>query len=224
MRDRKSFSLQRVRTVAAEAFAERGFDAVSVAEIAELAHCSTATIYEVYGSKAELFLDARALSLSQRQPPLPNLADADDPLDALLRYAVERIDYLLHQPTARYAQPPRNVDAQRVRTLTRTAIERHDPTSLVLAAVEQAVTAGTLRPGDPRAIAYLICAATGFEPVVHQLMFGAEAALAVEPIVRLVFTPLVTDAGGDRLDRFVRALDPPRAADARTRGGILAEA
>ena len=60
-RERKKAELRRaISDVATRMFVERGFDAVTLAEVAEAADVSIKTIFNHFGSKEELFLDRDA--------------------------------------------------------------------------------------------------------------------------------------------------------------------
>lgn len=64
MTDKKRFSIERVKEIAAEEFARQPLENVSMSDIAAKAHCSTATIYQVFGSKQQLYRIAVQTSLA----------------------------------------------------------------------------------------------------------------------------------------------------------------
>ena len=57
---KKALTRQAISDIATEMFMERGFEAVTVAEIAEAADVSVKTVFNHFGSKEELFLDREA--------------------------------------------------------------------------------------------------------------------------------------------------------------------
>jgi AcrR family transcriptional regulator len=57
---KKAQTRQAISDVATRLFIERGFDAVTVAEVAEAAGVSIKTVFNYFGSKEELFLDREA--------------------------------------------------------------------------------------------------------------------------------------------------------------------
>jgi AcrR family transcriptional regulator len=84
----KTKTLQRLLETAADLFLEQGFDNVSVAAIAKAAHCSTATVYDIYGNKEGLFAEAISLALT---PTLIEWNAETSGFLALLQYTHERI-------------------------------------------------------------------------------------------------------------------------------------
>jgi hypothetical protein len=54
---KKARTRQAISDVATRLFVERGFDAVTVADVAEAADVSVKTVFNHFGSKEELFLD-----------------------------------------------------------------------------------------------------------------------------------------------------------------------
>src|SRR4029453_8099215 len=57
---KKALTRQAISDIATEMFMARGFDDVTVAEIAEAADVSVKTVFNHFGSKEELFLDREA--------------------------------------------------------------------------------------------------------------------------------------------------------------------
>jgi len=84
-----------VRRVAQDMFVERGFDAVTIADIAKGADVAVQTVFNHFATKEELFFDGRipwvegpALAVRTREPGVP-------PLVALRSYLVDEIGRLL---------------------------------------------------------------------------------------------------------------------------------
>ena len=96
----KIHSLERLLEIAADEFCRRRYEDVSVAEISKLAHCSTATIYDVYCSKDELFRCAMLSRLERNWPAVPSL-DEGPALLGLLRYFENRLRLLASAPGRR---------------------------------------------------------------------------------------------------------------------------
>jgi AcrR family transcriptional regulator len=83
LRSRKKIrTRQQIADAAASLFAEKGYDAVPVAEVARLADVSEQTVYNFFSSKEQLVLDedaafeARLLSMVRDRPAGMSLADA----------------------------------------------------------------------------------------------------------------------------------------------------
>jgi AcrR family transcriptional regulator len=193
--------LDRVREVAAKAFSEQTFEKVSIASIAAEAHCSTATIYQVYGSKQGLFLEAAAYSADIYGWPVLRPGEPGS-LSGLLGYACDRIDYLSSMQTYGYLRS--GAAEKEFRAFAQSALTQCNPFVGVTQEVRRAMDAGLLRRTDALAAAYAICAGVGFEAVTHGLLFGSDATVDRLLIVRLIFTPLVTRKGCKQLEIFTQ--------------------
>lgn len=81
LRERKKRETRRaLRTIATRMFAERGFDAVTVAEIAAAAKVSTKTVFNYYATKEDLVLSGR----DELDPDLAATLRAKEPGEPLL--------------------------------------------------------------------------------------------------------------------------------------------
>jgi AcrR family transcriptional regulator len=92
---KKAQTRELVRRVAQELFAERGFDAVTIADIAKRSDVAVQTVFNHFATKEELFFDGRtpwvdgpADAVRTREPGVP-------PLVALRGYLVEVVGHLV---------------------------------------------------------------------------------------------------------------------------------
>ncbi|MGY2083238.1 TetR/AcrR family transcriptional regulator [Blastococcus sp. SYSU DS0539] len=92
----KARTREQVRTVARQLFVERGFDAVTIADIARQAGVAVQTVFNHFPTKEELFFDGRT-------PPVSGPADAvrlrkatDCPLTALTDYLARFVRDRIH--------------------------------------------------------------------------------------------------------------------------------
>jgi len=192
----KQLALKRVKEVASVAFAKRGFDKVTVGEIAARAHCSTATIYEIYGSKSELYFEVRRDKAKSVHIPMPRKVPNAKSLQSLLSYACDRIRSVSEIPDIQnYYKPPKRIDKKRLRGITRGLVRRATPLPTLKPAVEQAMQAGLLRRTDAEATAYLIWTALGWEAAMLGFLYDSEVEIDPAEVIRMVFTPLVTREG-----------------------------
>ncbi len=213
MSDKKVLSLKRAVEAAAEAFSTRSFADVSISDISAESHCSTSTIYAVFGSKEKLFLEA-ILHIHGGRASFALSSSTSPSLFNLLRFAEARITSL--------ATPQRRGVMRAISSqpqLAKPILDRiakpqcgYDPAALE-AEITACVRAGYLRAVDPSSIAYHIIAVTAYEPVVLGLLYGDDASLNVPDLVRKVFAPLVTVEGERLLDAFLAA-EAERLADA----------
>jgi AcrR family transcriptional regulator len=215
----KKVALERLQKVAAAEFARRSFDDVSIRDIAAQAGCSTATIYEIYGSKAGLYLDVRRAAL-RRSAPLPHDVTGSTPLQSLLIYAWRRIDFLTRYTNAAAHDYPDDVDREKLHAVARSAMAENNPVREVRSLVDQCQASGLIRQGEAAAIAYTICAGVGFDPVIVRLMFDSEAVVDPKPIIGLVFRCFVTRQGLAELEAFMDARPVADAGDHPTMFGF----
>ena len=88
---KKARTRAHVRTVAHEMFAERGFDAVTIADIARQADVAVQTVFNHFTTKEELFFDGRTPWVTGPADAVRSRADGESPLDALRSYLVELV-------------------------------------------------------------------------------------------------------------------------------------
>ena len=205
----KRFALERVLSTARHAFEQQPYDRVSIAQIALAARCSTATIYETYGSKRELYEFVLLSKLRATAPLLPNTTVGNSALDTLLCYAHDRIAFFADTTRPFTYLRPEGLNAAR---LIHETMARSDPVPAVAALIGKCQDRGWIREGDAAAIAYVICSSLAFEPLIVRLMFGEDRAFDAEPVIRTTFRCFLTPPGIERLDRFLGDLRQPGSA------------
>src|SRR3954466_13771955 len=77
-----------IRTAAQRLFDERGFDAVTIADVAAEADVAVQTVFNHFATKEELFFDGRVRWVEGAAAAVRGRAPADPPLAALHRYIV----------------------------------------------------------------------------------------------------------------------------------------
>jgi AcrR family transcriptional regulator len=210
---RDSSTVGRVLAVAAELLVARGYAAVSIAEIAATARCSTATIYEMFETKERLCREA--LHDLQRREPTPRL-DAEGPddeaLPAVLDYAMARIGYL-SSIRIRGMLLASMLWAEQSREGMRALFRERDQAARLIRAIAAATRAGHIRPaGDPAATGYCLLAAITYEPLMMNLhCFPQVDATA---LLRTALAPFLTPAG----EAVLQAWERHRGAAADTAG------
>ncbi|MDB6060619.1 MAG: TetR/AcrR family transcriptional regulator [Verrucomicrobiaceae bacterium] len=204
MTDKKARSLQRVLEIAAQTFVQQPFESVSVGAIAEAAHCSTATIYDIYRSKQELFLAAISHALYEYRSPHIVEKGNEISLRNLFLYAEARTRFL---SSPEYRNIRRAVKSQAYLTapLEREfASQQHD---LVMADLMPEVIscceADLLRPLPPKIITRNIAAGVFYAATVHEVMLGGEEPIKFDEVIRFIFTPLVSPQGERQLADFL---------------------
>jgi hypothetical protein len=78
----------------------------------------------------------------------------------------------------------------------------------VVAEVESYIESGLFKKADPQAVAYVLYAASGFEPIMYGQLFSEDPAFEPVAIIRTVFSVLVTEKG--RKAPVLPAEQPPR--------------
>jgi AcrR family transcriptional regulator len=85
LRERKKLETRhRLGDVAARLFAEHGYDAVSVSDVARAADVSEQTVFNYFPTKPELVLDRAAEILEESRRVVADRSSAETPADALL--------------------------------------------------------------------------------------------------------------------------------------------
>lgn len=202
MTKKKIFTLARLSEVAAKAFCEQPFRDVSVTKIAAEAHCSTTTIYQIYGSKEALFIEAMRHGASGLVAPTVTPA-GDGSLSGLLAYAVKRIEFLSSPPTLGYLEADlREVETYK-RILSDSMLSQQLNLHALVDEVRECIEGGALRPGDARATAYLIYVGLGFDLISRRLLTSDNVKVDKMRVIEMVFTPLAADRGAQELKAFI---------------------
>jgi AcrR family transcriptional regulator len=200
MSNKKIHSLERLLEIAADEFCRRRYENVSVAEISKLAHCSTATIYDVYCSKDELFRRAMLLRLEQSWPEIPPV-DGSTALLELLCFFENRLRQLSSRRGRRLTAA---VVAQRAiigeEFLAELHHQRAKLAEVMARFVENAVKEGSMVAAVPASVGYLLSAACAYESVLHGLTFGVDCSIDYEKVIRSSFEPFLTPKGLAILD------------------------
>jgi AcrR family transcriptional regulator len=199
MSEKKTYTLERLKQVAAKAFREQRFEQVSIARIAADANCSTATIYQIFGSKSALFMEVASQGVLER--PHPKLRPSSEAsLFGLLEYANERLEWLSGPSPLGFVRSA--AELRPYPGLLTLTTQREQFVGL-RDEVQRLMDCGLLRRSDARATAYSICAGVGFDTMALQLTLGDEACVDNNEVIKLVFTPLVTDEGEAQLGEFL---------------------
>jgi AcrR family transcriptional regulator len=91
----KARTRARIRAAAQDLFADRGFDAVTIIELAATAGVSVQTVFNHFESKEELFFADRATWVEGPSLAVRNRARLEEPTTALRRYLVGSVaDYV----------------------------------------------------------------------------------------------------------------------------------
>jgi AcrR family transcriptional regulator len=92
---KKAQTRQLVRRVAQQLFAEHGFDAVTIADVAKGADVAVQTVFNHFASKEELFFDGRTPWVDGPADAVRNRAPGTPPLVALRGYLVDVVGHLV---------------------------------------------------------------------------------------------------------------------------------
>jgi TetR/AcrR family transcriptional regulator, repressor for divergent bdcA len=133
-RRRPAFDREKGVEIALELFHERGYDAVSVADLTGAIGVVPPSLYAAYGSKAELFDRAMRLYVSRDMLPMERiLAPGRDPAEALTELLVEAARHYTRDATRRGCMVTEGMRADDA-TARRMAIELAEPGSAAIRA------------------------------------------------------------------------------------------
>jgi AcrR family transcriptional regulator len=149
LRARKKQQTRRViREAAARLFAERGFDAVTVAEVARAADVSEGTVFNYFPTKEDLFYDqmevfeAALIEAVRLRPP------GESVLSAFRRFVLDRSRGLAEEPRAHViAKAARLIgDSAALQAREREIVARSTQALADLIAAETRAAAGDVQP------------------------------------------------------------------------------
>ncbi|WP_079071289.1 TetR/AcrR family transcriptional regulator [Streptomyces yokosukanensis] len=173
LRERKKRATrQRISDIATGLFTERGFEAVTVAEVAREAGVSTMTVFNYFPRKEDLFLDRIPQAVALFVGAVRDRGAGEAPLAALRRLALRLLDR--RHPLGGVGETFSTfgrivVDSPALRARAREGVEE----------VERALAAALAEAGapDPRLLAALVVAAyrTVFLASARQLLAGEPA-------------------------------------------------
>lgn len=205
MKNRKALSVGRVVQVAEEAFTEHLFEDVSVSEIARRAHCSTATLYDAFGSKEDLFryVIGRRRRVSW---PVEPAADDDPALASLITFVHRRMQSLGSDQTQAMARAM----VQQSAILAEEVIEGLDMLIASLHSemerwIAAAIEEGSMRSNPIDGVRYLLCAASAYEIMLFPA-YGVRRPIDYAGLLRMAFTPLITESGKTILEGYLSRL------------------
>ncbi|RBY96279.1 hypothetical protein DQ237_10500 [Blastococcus sp. TF02-8] len=156
---KKAQTRAHVRAIAHRMFAERGFDAVTIADVAREADVAVQTVFNHFATKEELFFDGRTPWVTGPADAVRGRTPGTDPLVALRDYLV---DLVRRRFGAMSARENREYHAAIEASSTLLARERdlvHDSELRLAGALREEWTADTTwAPGDPATAATLTAA------------------------------------------------------------------
>ncbi|KIF78788.1 TetR family transcriptional regulator [Streptomyces sp. 150FB] len=201
MRERKKRETrQRISDVATTLFAARGFDQVTVAEVADVANVSAMTVFNHFARKEDLFLDRIPEAIEMFSTAVRDRQHDESPLAALRRMLLALLDE--RHPLSGVADRFTGfwqivIDSPALRARAREGVDE------VERAVETALAETGLPPADAHLVAALAIASyrSVYLTTARRLLAGEHADdLADDHRARL----------NDALDILERALAPER--------------
>ena len=212
MSNKKIESLARVVEAATEAFSRLPYDEVLIGDIAATARCSTATVYDAFGGKEQLYEHVRNRLFDKRPRQTPLERSKEEPnLSYLVDYLLEVFEALTDPTIALLITPAAPASPSGFKPWEHTGLDFETLTT----EVSRCMNAGLLRVGDPHAVAFLMYAGISYEPMLYNLMCRQPIELDAVAILRSVFHPLTTALGAsalnDRLADIARSITPDDA-------------
>jgi AcrR family transcriptional regulator len=198
MSDKKTTSLAAALDVAADVFSRHPFTEVKVADIARRAHCSTTTIYEVYGGKEGLFIAAMRHLIGRAQAREAVWPGA--PIEVLLAAAESHARFMGSRTSRKtFRNVFAAVGGEGAHAAVAVALRQRFAGLFgdFRSAVEACLASDDLCPFAPGAIVEHILAGTIWRPLLLAMMFGDDepVGMSYPDLVAQVMGPLVTEKG-----------------------------
>jgi AcrR family transcriptional regulator len=159
---KKARTREQIRTVAQDMFAERGFDSVTIADVAREADVAVQTVFNHFPAKEDLFFDGRVPWVAGPADAVRSRAPGVTALNALRTYLVEAVHDLVgsHSTAPRRCYVATLEASDTLRSHERELV--HDAELRLTAALLEAWTAQSSQdesaPDDPVAAAPLVAA------------------------------------------------------------------
>jgi AcrR family transcriptional regulator len=198
MTNRKAQSLEAALIEAERQFSTRPYEEVSVNEIAAIAHCSTTTIYDVYGSKTGLYLAAARSYLERVWEGVVAKSHGGTALERLVTLLEARAEGF---STFELRETVRNLIARVGRDNLQAVPEVRSmfvgQLMQIIEIVNDAAQEGVFRDLKDRVLADAILAGVDWRPVMHGMFFGSADQMNYTPIqiVARTLLPLLSDKG-----------------------------
>jgi AcrR family transcriptional regulator len=171
---------QQIADAAAQLFAARGYDAVTVADVARLAEVSEQTVYNFFSSKEQLVLDEDAVFEAQL---LAMVRSPGTALEESVRAGAHRfLDELERRPAGAHRAGSMPCLIQVSPTLRRAWLEALDRYAGSLAGVLAERSAGALSLPVARVLAAAILAV--FAMIIDEVGRAMESGRSVRPAIR----------------------------------------
>ncbi|MCW2761571.1 MAG: hypothetical protein JWR85_1772 [Marmoricola sp.] len=179
--------MSRLLEAALDAFAEKGYDGMSVRELSRRLEVSHALLSARFGSKEELWFAAMEHVLAVSESSWRQLADAPeiDDLEALRRGIIQQVLFsAAHPQVLRIMSHEGAIDSPRIRFVMDRFVSPLRP--LIEQRLERLVAAGRIRPVPYATLHYLVVQGGGapFASPVESMLLGAPPAPAAADIQR----------------------------------------
>jgi AcrR family transcriptional regulator len=213
---KKAQTRREIRAVAQRQFAARGFDAVTIAEIAAEADVAVQTVFNHFPAKEELFFDGRTPWVEGAAEAVRSRADGVPPLRALREYLVVMVGEL---SGASACGERRDFLATLQASPTLRAYELHlvhDAEQRVAVALDEAWSQDDGdAPADPRTAAAVVASTwlaicrvllTGQRPLLHDRAGTGESGERIESLADRLLATL--EEGLSLLDTTLQGAAP----------------
>lgn len=192
----KAASLDRALEAISTLLTRQTAAAISIADVAAMANCSTATLYQAFNSKEELIQAAMERSRDSWPHPVPLIRDEGAAILKLATYLYRRAFFLGSARSVTHSRAMMRRPAGERHEVTESILDR-DPLIRHAELVAQAVDDGDMKAGNPQQIAYCLKAAASFRPGIWGLMLDQQITSAA--FIRDVLDPFVTPRGRSAL-------------------------